>query len=60
MHKAEGLYGLCPSLQGDRAGGRRVGGMWWVSFPFGMDTKEQKLFQCLEKLEKSAKELRLF
>jgi deoxyribose-phosphate aldolase len=28
-----------------------------VSFPFGMDTKEQKLSQCLESLERGAKEL---
>ncbi len=28
-----------------------------ISFPFGMDTKEQKIYQCLESMEKGAKEL---
>ena len=28
-----------------------------VGFPFGMDTKEQKVFQCLESLEMGAREL---
>ncbi|WP_448587541.1 hypothetical protein [Thermocrinis sp.] len=28
-----------------------------ISFPFGMETKEQKICQCLESLERGAKEL---
>ena len=28
-----------------------------ISFPFGMDTKEQKIYQCLESVEKGAEEL---
>jgi hypothetical protein len=63
MHRAEGLCGLRPSLLGKK-GGRLAGGglavCAVVSFPFGMDTKEQKLSQCLESLESGAKELRLF
>jgi deoxyribose-phosphate aldolase len=63
MHRAKGLCGLCPSLlgkKGGRTGGRGLVVCAVVSFPFGMDTKEQKLSQCLESLERGAKELDIF
>jgi deoxyribose-phosphate aldolase len=60
MHRAKGLCGLRPSLlgkKGGRTGGRGLVVCAVVSFPFGMDIKEQKPSQCLESFERGAKEL---
>jgi deoxyribose-phosphate aldolase len=60
MHRAKGLCGLRPSLlgkKGSRTGGRGLVVCAVVSFPFVMNAKEQKLSQCLESLERGAKEL---
>jgi hypothetical protein len=43
--------------KGGRTGGRGLVVCAVVSFPFGMDIKEQKPSQCLESLERDAKEL---